>query len=167
MGKFDFLNKIGESKNDYKAIDIEKDVKDKRKYLEITSTRNLIQNEFKDELIAYYLNKKINEAKFYENVQKSISVLEKAEFKIISIDGDIFKLKNNKPEYVGVIDRMSNDQTKLSKNRGKVSYSFAIELYEHLKDKIITLKEINDLSDLLDFKILTIFNFEQTKVPSE
>lgn len=167
MGKFDFLTKLGESKNDYEVVNIEKDTKDKIEYLEILVSRNLIQEEFKEQLLNYYLSKKITEDIFFENVQKSIRVLEKAEFKIISIDEDMFKLKNDKPEYVGTIDKMPDNKTQLFPDTGKVSYSFAKQLYEHLKYRTVTLKEINALSDLLDFKLFKVFNVEQTKIPQE
>ena len=100
-------------------------------------------------------------------MQKSIVVLEKAEFKILSVDEDMFKLKNDKPEYVGSIDRVPDDKTLLSPNTGKVSYTFSKQLFEHLKYRTMTLKEINALSDLLDFKFLKVFNVEQTKIPQE
>lgn len=167
MGKFDFLTKLGESKSDYEVVNVEKDIKDKMLYLEILVNRNLMQAEFKEQLIDYYLNKKITESKFFENVQKSILVLEKAEFKIISVDEDMFKLKNDTPEYVGTIDRMPDDNTQLLANTGKVSYSFIKQLFEHLKYRMMTLKEINALSDLLDFNFLKVFNVEQTKIPQE
>ena len=79
----------------------------------------------------------------------------------------MFKHKNDELEYVGEIDRMPNDKTKLSANRGKVSYLFAKQLSEHLRNRILTLKEINALSDTLDFKLLKVLNVEQTKIPSE
>jgi hypothetical protein len=167
MGKFDFLTKLGESKNDYEVVNVEKDVKDKMLYLEILVNRNLMQEEFKEQLVDFYLSKKITESKFFENVQKSIRVLEKAEFKLISVDGDMFKLKNDKPEYVGTIDRMPDDKTHVLPDTGKVSYSFIKELFEHLKNRTLTLKEINALSDLLDFKLLKVFNVKQTKIPQE
>lgn len=167
MGKFDFLTKLGESKNDYEVVNVEKDIKDKMLYLEILVNRNLMQKEFKEQLVDYYLGKKITESKFFENVQKSILVLEKAEFKIISVDEDMFKLKNEKPEYVGTIDRMPDDKTQLLPNTGKVSYLFIKQLFEHLKHRTMTLKEINALSDLLDFKFFKVFNVEQTKIPQE
>lgn len=118
-------------------------------------------------MVDYYLNKKITESKFFENVQKSILVLEKAEFKIISVDEDMFKLKNDKPEYVGTIDRMPDDKSHLLPNTGKVSYAFIKHLFEHLTYRTLSLKEINALSDLLDFKFLKVFNVEQTKIPQE
>jgi len=167
MGKFDFLTKFGESKSDYEVVNVEKDIKDKILYLEVLVNRNLMQGEFKEQLVDYYINKKITESKFLENVQKSILVLEKAEFKIKSVDEDMFKLKNDKPEYVGTIDRMPDDKTKLLPDTGKVSYSFTKQLFEHLKYRTLTLKEINALSDLLDFKFLKVFNVEQTKIPQE
>jgi len=167
MGKFDFLTKFGESKSDYEVVNVEKDIKDKILYLEVLVNRNLMQGEFKEQLVDYYINKKITESKFLENVQKSILVLEKAEFKIKSVDEDMFKLKNDKPEYVGTIDRMPDDKTKLLPDTGKVSYSFTKQLFEHLKYRTLTLKEINALSDLLDFKFLKVLNVEQTKIPQE
>lgn len=167
MGKFDFLDKFGESKDKYQIVEVGEDVKPKIKYLEILVNRKLMQKDFQEELLNYYLNKKITEAKFYENIQKSISVLEKAEFKIISIEEDIFKQKNEKPEFVGSIDRMPDDKTQLSPNRGKVSYSFTKQFYEHLKYRTMTLKEIISLSDLLDFNFFAVLNVEQTKIPME
>lgn len=167
MGKFDFLTKLGESKNDYEVVDVEKDVKDKMLYLEILVNRNLMQREFKEQIVELYINKKVSESQFFENVQKSIRVLEKAEFKIISVDDDMFKFKNDKPEYVGTIDRMPDDKIQLLPNTGKVSFSFIKQLFDHLKYRTLTLKEINALSDLLDFKFLKVFNVEQTKIPEE
>ena len=165
MGKFDFLNKIGESKSNYEVVNVEKDIKDKMLYLEILVNRNLMQSEFKEQLVDYYINKKITESKFFENVQKSILTLEKAELKIISVDEDMFKLKNGEPEFVGTIDRMPEDKAQVLPNSGKVSYLFIKQLFEHLKHRTMTLKEINALSDLLDFKFLKVFNTEQTKIP--
>ena len=68
MSKFNFLTKLGESKSDYEVVNVEKDVKDKMLYLEILVNRNLMQAEFKEQLVDYYLNKKITESKFFENV---------------------------------------------------------------------------------------------------
>ena len=56
---------------------------------------------------------------------------------------------------------MPNDSSILSTNRGKVSYLFATELFNHLKGRRIKLGEIIALSDSLDFKVLKIFNVEQ------
>jgi len=167
MGKFDFLSKIGESKSDYEVVNVEKGIKEKLLYLEILVNRNLMQVEFKDQLIDYYLNKKITEIIFFENVQKSILVSEKAEFKLLSVDEEMFKLKNDELEYVGTVDRMPEDKTPSLANSGKVSYSFIIQLFEHLKYRTLTLKEINAISDLLDLKFLVVFNVEQTKIPKE
>jgi hypothetical protein len=167
MGKFDFLDKLGNSKKDFSVLNVEKDVNEKILYLEILENRHLMQKDFKKQLIDLYLNKKITESKFFENVQKSIRVLETAEFKILSVDEDMFKLKNDVPEYVGEIDRMPNDNTKPQPNRGKVSYVLCMHLFENLKYRILTLKEINALSDILDFNFLKVFNVQQTKVPEE
>lgn len=165
MGKFDFLTKLGESKSDYEIINVENELKNKLVYLEILVNRNLMQEDFKIELTNLYVNKKITENKFFENVQKSIDILEKAEFKIKSIDEDMFKLKNNTLEYVGSIDRMPDDKTQLLPNCGKVSFILTKQLFEHLKYRTLTLKEINALSDLLDFKFFKVFNVEQIKIP--
>jgi len=89
------------------------------------------------------------------------------EFKLLSVDEEIFKLKNDELEYVGTVDRMPEDKTPSLANSGKVSYSFIIQLFEHLKYRTLTLKEINAISDLLDFQFLVVFNVEQTKIPKE
>jgi hypothetical protein len=81
MGKFDFLTKLGESKSDYEIINVENELKNKLVYLEILVNRNLMQEDFKIELTNLYVNKKITENKFFENVQKSIDILEKEEFR--------------------------------------------------------------------------------------
>ena len=167
MGKFDFLTKLGKSKDEYEVVNVEDDIKDKMLYLEILVSRNLLQEDFKEQVLDYYLNKKITESKFFENVKKSILVFEKAEFKIISVEEDAFKIKNDKLEYVGSIDRMPDDKIELLANTGKVSYMFVNQLFEHLKYRTLTLKEINALSDLLDFKILKVLNVEQIKIPQE
>lgn len=167
MRKFDFLNEIGNSKDDYEFINVDNDTKDKVEYLEILISRNLIQEDFKNELLNYYLNKKITEKQFFENIQKSIRILEKAEFKILSLDEEMFKLKNDKKEYVGCINKMPNVKNQLLPDTGKLSYLFAKHLYDHFKNRILTLKEINALSDLLEIKLFKIFNVEQTKIPEE
>jgi hypothetical protein len=167
MGKFDFLSKLGMSKSDYIVVEVENDIKDKMLFLEILLNRNLMQNKFKEEVIDLYFNKKLGEENFLSNVQKSIRVAEKVEFKILSVDEDLFKLKNDKPEFIGTIPRMPGDKTQLLPNTGKVSYTFIKQIYEHFKHRTITLKEINALSDLLDFDFQQVFHMEQTNFPKE
>jgi hypothetical protein len=165
MGKFDFLNDMGESKKNYHIIKTSKSFDDKIKYIEILQNRNLIQEKFKNELISLYLNKKISDFDFDQNIQKSIRIHEKAELKIISIDEDMFKLKNEQKEYVGAIDRIPDNKSNNLLEYGKVSYLFVKELFNDLKLKTLTLKEINNLSDSLGFSLLKVFNVEQTHFP--
>ena len=61
------------------------------------------------------------------------------ELKILSVDESVFKLKNDVLEYIGAIDRMPNDSYILSPNRGKVSYSFAKELFKQLFLSVVKL----------------------------
>lgn len=132
----------------HRPYSVGKDVLEKARYLEILASRRLIDEEFKESVLNLYQSKKINEAKFFENLERSISGYEGAEFKILSIDEDMFKLKNDELEYVGEVDRMPNDKTELSSNRGKVSYYFIKQLREQLKYRVLTLKEINALNDI-------------------
>jgi hypothetical protein len=161
MENFDFLNSIGENKSNFKNFNINKDLSKIVEYLEILRNRNLMNEEFKNEIIDLLVNKKITLEIFFREVQKSIDTYNEVELKIISIDESEFKIKNDELEYIGAIDRMPNDNTILNSNRGKVSYSFSKELFNHLKGRRIKLKEIIAMSDSLDFKVLKIFNVEQ------
>lgn len=161
MGSFDFLDNMGEPKSNFFKINTPKGIDDKIKYLEILKNRNLVMEEFGSELIELLLKKKINEEVFFNNVNKSIKLHNQIVLKIIGIDEGEFKFKNNVLEYVGAIDRMTDDKSTLNTNRGKVSYDFAKSLFEHLKGRRLKLEEINLLSDILDFKILKIFHVEQ------
>jgi hypothetical protein len=161
MENYDFLNSIGENENNFKNLNVNKDLKNIIQYLEILGNRNLMNEEFKSEIIDLLINKKITFEIFFREVQKSIDTYNEVELKIISIDESEFKIKNDELEYIGAIDRMPNDTSILNSNRGKVSYSFAKELFNHIKGKRIKLKEIIALSDALDFKVLKIFNVEQ------
>ena len=164
MGKFDFLKQLGESKDQYEVVNVGKDVEEKLQFLEILVNRNLMDNNFKEELLSLYINKKISDKIFGENIQNSISIAEKIEFRIISIDDELFKNKNDEFEYIGAIDRILNDKKgQISSNKGKVSYSFVNQLFVHLKDKVLTVKEINSLSDALDFDVFKVLNIEQIK----
>ena len=165
MGKFDFLNDIGESSNSYEVVNIDNKIKDILLYLEILVNRNLMKEDFKNELIEHFVSRKITEKKLNENIQKSILVHEQAEIKLISIDENMFKFKSDEQEYIGTIDRMPFDKTKVLSSRGKASFKFVEHLFTHLKNRVLTLKEVNALSDLLDFDFLSVFNIEQIKIP--
>jgi hypothetical protein len=161
MENFDFLNSIGESKDNFKNFNVNKDLKKIIEYLEILRNRNLMNEAFKNEVLDLIVNKKISNQIFYREVQKSIDAFKEMELKILSVDESVFKLKNDELEYIGTIDRMPNDSYILSPNRGKVSYTFAKELFNQLKGKKIKLGELISMSDSLDFKVLKIFNVEQ------
>jgi hypothetical protein len=161
MDNFDFLNNIGESKNNFKDINVNKDLKKIIEYLEILRNRNLMNEDFKNEVLDLLVNKKISIEIFYREIQKSIDAFKEIELKILSVDESVFKLKNEELEYIGAIDRMPNDSYILSPNRGKVSFSFANELYKQLKGRRMKLGELISMSDSLDFKVIKIFNVEQ------
>jgi hypothetical protein len=161
MENFDFLNSIGESKNNFKDINVNKDLKKIIEYLEILRNRNLMNEDFKNEVLDLLVNEKISNEIFYREIQKSIDAFKEIELKILSVDESVFKLKNDELEYIGAIDRMPNDSYILSPNRGKVSYSFAKELFKQLKGRRIKLGELISMSDSLDFKVIKIFNVEQ------
>lgn len=161
MKNFDFLNNLGESKNNFNSLNVNKILKNKIEYLDILRNRNLMMEDFKNEILDLLLNKNISDDIFIREVKKSIDAHNEIELKLLSLDESEFKLKNDDLEYIGAIDRMPDDTCFLSPNRGKVSYSFAKKLFDHLKGRRIKLKEIIALSDSLDFKILKIFNVEQ------
>ena len=60
MGKFDFLENMGESKSNFTIKPSTKSENEKISLLEILKSRNLIGAEFKDELISLLVNKKID-----------------------------------------------------------------------------------------------------------
>ena len=161
MENFDFLNSIGESKDNFEFLNVNKDLKNKIEFLEILRNRNLMMEDFKNEILDLLVNKNISDEIFIREVQKSIDAFKEMELKILSVDESVFKLKNDVLEYIGAIDRMPNDSYILSPNRGKVSYSFAKELFNQLKGRRIRLGELISMSVSLDFKVLKIFNVEQ------
>lgn len=160
MGSFDFLDNIGEQKGDFNTSKSVKADKERMQYLEILVSRNLMMEQFKEEVIQLYNTTKSIEI-FNNNVQKSINLIGRIEVKIIGIDENMFKLKNDEFEYIGAIDRMPNDGYVLSANRGKVSYTFAMQLFHHLKNRVLLVNEINGLSDALDFRVLSVLEVEQ------
>ena len=143
MGIFDFLDNIGESKNKFKEVKSNSDLDTKVQYLEILQSRNLLMEDFKS------------------NVEKSVKLHNEIELELLSVDDEEFKLKNDELEYIGVIDRIQNNSESENPNRGMVSYNFVKSLFNQLNRKNITLKEINDLSDILEFKVLKVFNVKQ------
>lgn len=161
MKNFDFLNSIGESKDNFEFLNVNRDLKNKIEFLEILRNRNLMMEDFKNEILDLLVNKNISDEIFIREVQKSIVAFKEIELKILSVDESVFKLKNDVLEYIGAIDRIPNDSYILSPNRGKVSYSFAKELFNQLKGRRIKLGELISMSDSLDFKVLKIFNVEQ------
>ena len=158
MGLFDFLNDLGESKSNFERVKTDKDEQTLIEYVEILKSRGLMTEEFKSELINLYFNKKIDKNILQQNIDKSINVHEAIEYKIISIDEEMFKLKNNIKEYVGAIDRLPNDKTILHSERGKISYEFATKLLEHLKNRVMNVRLMNNLCDALDCDVKSIFN---------
>ena len=161
MGIFDFLDNIGESKNKFKEVKSNSDLDTKVQYLEILQSRNLLMEDFKNDLIQKYINKEIDDKLFKSNVEKSVKLHNEIELELLSVDDDEFKLKNDELEYIGVIDRIQNNSESENPNRGMVSYNFVKSLFNQLNRKNITLKEINDLSDILEFKVLKVFNVKQ------
>jgi DNA-binding Xre family transcriptional regulator len=160
MGLFDFLNDLGESKSNFNVIKTSEKEQLLIEYLEILVSRGLMMEDFKSELINLHFNKKINERALNENIEKSIRVHEAIEYKLVSIDEQMFKKRDNTKEYIGAIDRLPNDKTKLNSERGKLSYNFAVSLLEHLKGRTMNVKMMNNLCDALDCDIKIIFNKE-------
>lgn len=160
MGDFDFLDNIGESKGLFKKVKVSNKIEEAVKYLEILQNRNLMGEDFKNDLLELMVNKKANSEVILGNINKSIEAHEKIKLKILSIDEEMFKSKNDQLEYVGAIDRMPNDATQLLPNRGKVSYLLVQQIFNVLKNRTVTIKEIINLSDILDFKVLAVFNVE-------
>lgn len=160
MGLFDFLNDLGESKSNFNTIKTSKTEQLLTEYLGILISRSLMTEHFKSELINLYLNKKINDIALNENIEKSITIHESIEYKLVSVDEEMFKKKDNTKEYIGAIDRLPYDKTKLSLERGKISYNFAVSLLEFLKGRIMNVKMMNNLCDVLDCDVKSIFNKE-------
>jgi len=160
MGLFDFLNDLGESKSNFKTIKTSEKEELLIEYLEILVSRGLMMGDFESELINLHFNKKINEVALNENIKKSIIAHEAIEYKLVSVDEDMFKKKDNTKEYIGAIDRFPNDKTKLNSERGKISYNFAVCLLEFLKGRIMNVKMMNNLCDVLDCNVKIIFNKE-------
>ena len=160
MGVFDFLNDLGESKSNFNIRKTNKEEDNIVAYLEILQNRGLMMEEFKNELLTLYLNKKIDNKAFHENINKSVKAHQNIEFKLTSIDESMFKLKDNRKEYIGSIDRLPEDLIKPNSETGKISYEFSISLFEHLKGKILNVKILNLLCDTLDCNIKTIYNKE-------
>jgi len=160
MGLFDFLNDLGESKSNFNTIKTSEKERLLIEYLEILVSRGLMMEDFKSELINLHFNKKINEVALNVNIEKSINAHEAIEYKLVSVDEDMFKKKDNTKEYIGAIDRLPNDKTKLNSERGKISYNFSVSLLEFFKGRIMNVKIMNNLCDVLDCNVKIIFNKE-------
>ena len=160
MGLFDFLNDLGESKSNFNTIKTSEKERLLIEYLEILVCRGLMMEDFKSELINLHFDKKINEVALNENIEKSIIAHEAIEYRLVSVDEDMFKKKDNTKEYIGAIDRLPNDKIKLSSERGKISYNFSVSLLEFLKGRIMNVKMMNNLCDVLDCNVKVIFNKE-------
>jgi hypothetical protein len=160
MGVFDFLNDLGESKSNFNIRKTNKEEENLVAYLEILENRGLMMEKFKNEVLTLFLNKKIDKKTFDDNVTKSIKAHENIEFKLTSIDESMFKLKDERKEYIGSIDRLPEDSSKPNSESGKISYEFSLSLYEHLKGKVVNVKMLNSLCDALDCNIKSIYNKE-------
>ena len=160
MGVFDFLNDLGESKSNFNIRKTNKEEDEIVAYLEILQNRGLMMENFKNELLTLFLNKKIDKKAFHENINKSVNAHENIEFKLTSIDESMFKLKDKQKEYIGSIDRLPEDLIKPNSESGKISYDFSLSLFEQLKGRIINVKMMNSLCDALDCNIKSIYNKE-------
>ncbi len=161
MKKFEFLDILGESKNSFIDANLSSDEKEIIIFLDILVARQLMSEQFKNELIELYLNKKINFKSLEDNISKSIILYQNVELKVISIDESAFNLKDDTLEYVGIIPKMPGHNEIININSGKVSYNFAKILCQRLQFRKIKLGEIIALSDCFDFNVYRIFDFEQ------
>lgn len=160
MSNFDFLDKLGESASNFNVANISKNQTQLVSFLEILVSRGLMMENFKSELLNLFLNKKINTTGLSQNIEKSIQAHESIEYKLTEVDKSMFKKFDTTKEYVGAIDRLPNDFSKLNADRGKVSFQFAEFLFEHLKGRVMNIKLMNNLCDALDFDVKSIFNKE-------
>jgi hypothetical protein len=160
MSNFDFLDSLGESASNFKSIETSRDDNKLISLLQILESRGLMMEEFKNELLDLYLNKKINLKGVLHNIDRSIKAHEAIEYKLIGVDKSLFKKFDSSKEYVGAIDRLPNDEYKLNADRGKVSFHFAELLLEHLKGRVMNIKLMNNLCDALDFNVKVIFDKE-------
>ena len=160
MGILDFMDGLGEQSNKFKKVKIDTYLQQRIPFMEILVNRGVMGEDFKSELIEKYISEKWTNEILDSNIKKSIDLYETIKLRLISVNDDIFKLKNEVQEYIGEIDKMPNDSTVFNPNSGKMSYNFAVSLFEHLKNKELTLKEINYLSDALDVKIQSVYKKE-------
>lgn len=158
MSNFDFLDSLGESASSFKIIETSRDDAKVVSLLQILVNRGLMMEDFKNELLDLYLKKKINSNGVFKNIEKSIQAHESIEYKLIEVDKSMFKNFDTTKEYVGAINRLPSDISKLNADRGKVSFQFAEFLFEHLKGRVMNIKLMNNLCDALDFDVKSIFN---------
>lgn len=160
MGILDFFDGLGESADKFKQVKVDSYLQSRISFMEILVNRGVMSDDFKNELIEKYISDKLSKDTFEFNIKRSIDAYEAVKLKFTSVDVDIFKLKNDTLEYVGEIDKMPNEPPIYNPNSGKMSYNFALLLFEHLKNKEISFKEVNYLSDALDVKIQRVYNKE-------
>lgn len=160
MSVFDFLKDLGESKSNFNILKTNKEEDEIVAYLEILRNRGLMTEDFKTEILTLYLNKKIDKKAFHDNINRSVKAHQNIEFRLTSIDESMFKLKDNRKEYIGTIDRLPEDLTKPNADTGKISYEFSLMLFEYFKGKIMNVKMMNSLCDCLDCNIKSIYNLE-------
>ena len=164
MGILDFMDGLGEQANKFKKVKIDSYLQQRIPFMEILVNRGVMGEDFKSELIEKYISEKWTKEILDSNIEKSINLYESIKLKLVSVDDEIFNLKNDVQEYIGEIDKLPNDPSVFNPNSGKMSYNFAIALFEHLKNKELSLKEVNYLSDALDVKIQSVFN--NSRIPS-
>jgi len=157
MGILDFLDGLGQSADNFKEVKVDSYLQSRISFMEILVNRGVMSDDFKNALIEKYISDKWSKDTLESNIKKSIDGYEAVKLKFISVDVDVFKLKNDTPEYVGEIDKMPNEPPIYNPNSGKMSYNFALSLFEHLKNKEISLKEVNYLSDALDVEIQRVY----------
>jgi hypothetical protein len=160
MGILDFMDGLGEQANKFKKVKIDSYLQQRIPFMEILVSRGVMGEDFKSELIEKYISEKWTKEILESNIEKSINLYESIKLKLVSVNDESFKLKNDVQEYIGEIDKMPNDPSVFNPNSGKISYTFAISLFEHLKNKELSLKQINFLSDALEVKIQSIYNKE-------
>lgn len=162
MKSYDFLENIGSSKDDYKILKHNEDLGSLIEYLDLLVNRNLMAEDFKNILINAYRDKSFSIEAINHNIQKSITTFESIEIKLESIKEELFNGEPEKFIYIGTIDKLiKNKHSIRALNLGKTNLFFVQQLFKQLKGRILTIKEINSLSDILEFKILNVFNVQQ------
>lgn len=163
MGILDFLDDLGESRGSKNKSKTDKYLDSQISHMQILESRGLFPESFKNQLLELYISKKIDQKLFEFNIADFVKKHENIKFKFIELNESAFKLKSNVLEYVGEIDKFPSDEVILNPNNGKISYDFAKALFGYLKDKEITLKQVNDLSDFFGVRLLSVYMTLQDK----